>query len=218
MLPNILRLVRRTMDMIRLPILTCCLIHCGVTIYAAPSVTLDFSEIPFQSVDGLTYAGITFDFRIGGVHSTEAFYNSFGPGTLTYVDDPSLTGDSAGVLTLDFAVPTSVLEFGLALNTASQLTPGFRVELLAPDLMSLGETSVDVFPNAGALGFSENRFEYMGVPVARAVIRANYQPGSFAIDNLTFLPVPEPPTIWLFTLTAIGWCICRGNVIRKAPT
>src|SRR3990172_3460747 len=71
---------------------------------AAPT-TLTFDEIPFQSVDGLVHAGVSFDFKIGGVDSTEAFYNSFGPGTLTFVDDPSLTGDSTGVLTLDFVVP-----------------------------------------------------------------------------------------------------------------
>jgi len=167
---------------------------------AAP-ITLTFDEIPFQSVDGLVHAGVSFDFKIGGVDSTEAFYNSFGPGTLTFVDDPSLTGDSTGVLTLDFVVPTSVVEFGLALNTTDALSPGFRVELFSENLMSLGETPVNVSPTVGALGFSENRFEYLGVAVSRAIIRFDHQPGSFALDNLTFLPVPEPSA---FGLGAFG--------------
>jgi hypothetical protein len=172
------------------------------TAAAVVSTTLTFDEIPFQSVDGLAYAGITFDFKVGGADSNDAFYNSFGPGTLAYVDDPSLTGDSAGVLTLDFDLPTSLVEFGLALNTADALSPGFRVELFSPNLTSLGETPVDVFPTSGALGFSENRFEYSDTPVSRAVIRFNHQPGSFALDNLTFLPIPEPSTVWLLIPTA----------------
>ena len=186
-----------------------CLI-CGTAARGALPTMLNFDEIPFQSVDGLIYAGVSFDFTIGGTDSTEAFYNSFGPGMLTYVDDPSITGDSAGVLTLDFAVPTSVVQFGLALNTADQLSPGFRVELFSPDLMTLGETPVDVFPTAGALGFSENRFEYSGTPVSRAVIRFSHQPGSFALDNLTFLPVPEPCSL-MPTAVALFAVVSRGR-------
>lgn len=187
--------------------------HCSAD--ALGPTTLTFDEIPFQSIDGLTHAGITFDFKIGNADSAEAFYNSFGPGTLTFVDDPSLTGDSAGVLTLDFAVPTSVLEFGLALNTASQLRPGFRVELLASNLTSLGETPVDVLPNVGALGFSENRFQYSGSLVSRAVIRFDHQPGSFALDNLTFLPIPEPTTIVLGSVAFAAIVTQRRRPTRK---
>jgi len=186
---------------------------CGTAARGASSTTLDFSEIPFQSVDDLTYAGITFDFKIAGADSTEAFYNSFGPGTLSFVDDPSLTGDAAGVLTLDFAVPTSVVEFGLALSTADALSPGFRVELFSPGLISLGELPVDVFPTVGALGFSENRFEDSGTPIARATIRFDHQPGSFALDNLTFLPVPEPSAFMLGAVALITFVAqwCRAN-------
>lgn len=185
-------------------------IFAGTVVKGASPITLNFSEIPFQSVDDLAYAGVAFDFKIGGANSPEAFYNSFGPGTLTYVDDPSLTGDSAGVLTLDFAVPTSVVEFGLALNTADALSPGFRVELFAATLTSLGETPVDVFPTVGALGFSENRFQYSGAPISRVAIRFNHQPDSFALDNLTFLPVPESSTI-ILSGVALFALVVRGH-------
>jgi hypothetical protein len=182
-------------------------------VHGASTTTLSFGELPFQSVDGLTYAGVAFDFNVGGADSTEAFYNSFGPGALSYVDDPSLTGDSAGMLTLDFAIPTSVVGFGLALNTASPLSPGFRVELFTPALMSLGETPVNVLPSAGALGFSENRFEYAGELISRAVIRFDHQPGSFALDNLTFSPVPEPSTLMLGAAALLAFFTqgCRAN-------
>ena len=204
MLANYSRLPKRSSPALFLLVLAGWSLICGTAIRGASSTTLNFDEIPFQSVDDLAYAGVTFDFKVGGADSTEAFYNSFGPGTLTFVDDPSLTGDSAGVLMLDFAVPTSVVEFGLALNTADELSPGFRVELFSPDLMTLGETPVDVFPTAGALGFSENRFEYSGTPVSRAIIHFTHQPGSFALDNLTFLPVPEPSSTLPVTVALIA--------------
>ena len=177
---------------------------------AASVTTLTFGEIPFQSVDDLSYAGVTFDFQIGGVDSAEAFYNSFGPGTLTYVNDPTLTGDSAGVLALDFDVPASAVEFGMALNTANALSPGFRVELFSPAFVSLGETPVDVFPTVGALGFSENRFQYAGDPISRAVIRFNHQPGSFALDNLIFQLVPEPSAL-IASIIAVTAIVLRAR-------
>ena len=187
---------------------------CDTTAVGAPT-TLDFSEIPFQSVDDLAYAGVTFDFKVNGVDSSDAFYNSFGPGALTYVDDPSLTGDAAGILRLDFDSPTSVINFGLALNTASALSPGFRVELFSPNLTPLGETLVDVFPTAGALGFSENRFQYSGAPVSRAVIRFDLQPGNFALDNLSFQPVPEPTTFVFSTIALLAFVfLARRSIFR----
>jgi len=181
----------------------------GTVVRGASTTTLTFGEIPFQSVDDLAYTGVAFDFKIGGADSPEAFYNSFGPGTLTYVDDPSLTGDSAGVLTLDFDIPTLVVEFGMAVNTADALSPGFRVELFSPSLTSLGETPVDVFPTLGALGFSENRFEYAGGPISRVVIRFDHQPGSFALDNLTYLPIPEPSTFSLSGAVLLSLAVRR---------
>ena len=43
--------------------------------WSAP-VTLNFGELPFQPVDGLRVAGVTFHFTVDGVPSTDANYNS----------------------------------------------------------------------------------------------------------------------------------------------
>jgi hypothetical protein len=174
------------------------------------SRTLSFNELPFQPVDGLHFAGVTFDYKLGGIDSTEAFYNSFGPGMLSHIEDPSLTGDSAGVLTLQFDIPTAVLEFGVALNTATALMPGLSVELFNSEMSSLGITPVGVSPVTGNLGFSENRFIYSGQPIRRAVIDFAHQPGSFALDDLTFLVVPEPTCACIATMgIALFLTICR---------
>src|SRR4030042_1041498 len=72
---------------------------------ANAAFTLTFDELPTQSVDGLSYNGITFGFKVGGNPSTDATYNAIGPGTLTYLQDPTLEGTPAGILILDFATP-----------------------------------------------------------------------------------------------------------------
>ena len=165
------------------------------TTTAASAVTLTFDELPFQPVDGLSFQGVTFDFKIDGTDSLDAYYNSFGPGDLTTIQDPSLTGNSAGILTLDFDVPTPALQFGAALGTGESLAPGCVVELFAIALESLGTTSVDTMATSGPLGFSEALFESTGTPIVRAVIDFADDPGSFALDNLRF--IPEPSVVFL---------------------
>src|SRR5712691_5906007 len=90
----------------------------------AATVVLAFDELPFQPVDGLSFMGVTFHFTVGGVSSTDANYDSGGPGTITYVQDPSLEGNAFGTLTLDFDVPTPALQFGIALSTGGPLAAG----------------------------------------------------------------------------------------------
>ena len=93
------------------------------------AVTLDFTELPNQPVDGLSYMGVTFGFAIASIPSLDAEYNKGGPGSITFVQDPSLEGNAAGILTLDFATPTSMLEFGVAQHLQSRDT-GIRSQTL----------------------------------------------------------------------------------------
>lgn len=151
---------------------------------APAAVTLRFNELPFQPVNGLTYLGVTFGFTISGVPSHDANYNSFGPGTITFVQDPSLEGNTAGVLRLDFAGNTSVLGFGVALATTATLTPGFTVQLFDASLNSLGTFPVNT---SVLISFTEGHFLYNGAtPVRRAVITFSALATRFALDNLDF--------------------------------
>ena len=60
---------------------------------AKETVTLRFTELPLQPIDGVTINGLTFGFTIDGAPSpTGAFYNAQGPGQITFVQDPSLSG------------------------------------------------------------------------------------------------------------------------------
>jgi hypothetical protein len=152
---------------------------CGFT-------TLRFNELPTQPVNGLTFRGVQFGFTIGGNPSSDAFYNAVGPGQGTFVQDPSLEGNAAGQLVLDFPVPTPTLSFGIARSTTLPLTPGALVLLFGPGGSFIGGLFVDLVPSPL---FAEGQFTYNGPPpVSRAIIIFPSPEAAtrFAIDNLTY--------------------------------
>lgn len=89
-----------------------------------------------------------------------------------------------GTLTLDFDVPTPIVQFGAAIDFGGAFARGFSVELFDPDLGSLGVFDV---ATASVVSFSESQFSYRGRPVSRAVVTFNCDVAErFALDNLTF--------------------------------
>lgn len=169
------------------------------------AATLTFDELPTQPVDGLSYMGVTFGFTVGGSPSTDAHYNSIGPGSITYLQDSSLEGDAAGILTLDFTVPTDWLQFGVALNTYRPVTAAYTVELFDKSLVSLGTSSRNAYP---LVVWAEDQFMYSGTPISRAVVDFNEQAARrFAVDNLTINPIPAPGAILLGSIGAglVSW-------------
>ena len=162
---------------------------------ASAAFTLTFDELPTQPVNGLSYMGITFGFKVGGISSTDAVYNDIGPGTLTYLQDPTLEGTTAGVLTLDFANPTDTLEFGVALNSYYAETMAYAVRLYDSSYTLIGT----YFENTSPLVlWSEGLFTYSGTLVRRATIGFNERAaGRFALDNLTINPIPAPGAVLL---------------------
>lgn len=145
---------------------------------------ITFDELPSQPVDGLTVEGVTFDFKIGGIDSGDATFNSGGPGGTTYLSVPVLEGAANGNLTMDFDEPVTSLSFGVALQTSAAVTPGFEVELFDADAASLGIFAVTI---ESLTSFSEGLFEYEGAAASRAVIDFNETAaGRFALDNVEF--------------------------------
>ena len=172
---------------------------------ANAAFTLTFDELPTQPVNGLSYSGVNFSFRVGGLPSTDAIYHGIGPGTLTYLQDPTLEGTTAGILTLDFSTPTDMLEFGVALNSYFAATPAYVVKLYDPSYALIGTFSGNTSP---LVLWSEGQFTYSENKVRRAVIGFNGQAASrFALDNLTINPIPAPGAVLLgsFGLGLVNW-------------
>ncbi len=169
---------------------------------APPTTTLTFDELSSQPANGLTFGGVTFGFEVAGSPSTDATYGSFGPGSTTYVQDPSLEGNSAGTLRLRFDHPSTVLEFGLALSTFGSLNPGARVELFNPGGHSRGTIPLNT---QSVFSFTEGRFSYKGGAIGSAVITFDATAGRFALDNLTFRAPPPRGGRKAAALSTTGW-------------
>ena len=172
-----------------------CIVLMFVSGAANAAVTLTFDELPTQAVDGLSYNGVTFSFKVDWVPSTDAVYNGIGPGNLTYLQDASLEGNSAGVLTLDFANPTDQLDFGIALNSYNAVPTAYVVKLYDPSY-----NLIDTFTGGTSplVLWSEGQFTYSGTLVSKAVIGLNSQVSSrFAIDNLSINTIPAPGAVLL---------------------
>jgi hypothetical protein len=152
---------------------------------AAAIVVITFDDLPPQPANGLHHSlGVSFGFTVAGAPSTDATYAGAGPGQICFVQDPSLEGNAAGTLTLDFDVPTASLEFGVALSSLDSLPAGARVELFDAEGTSLGAFDV---PTAPCVSFTEGQFSYPGPdPVSRAAITFFSAAGRFAVDNLSF--------------------------------
>ena len=176
------------------------------SVLASP-IHLTFDEIPFQSADGLTFGGVTFGFTAGATPSSDAYYNSAdgpGPGSTLHTDSHVLEGNASGVLTLDFAQPVNVLQFGVAMDADVAVPSGVTVELFrsgaSPVTFILDTTPVVLF--------TEAFFTYAGESVYRAVLSFDATSGTcayydnpggrcaggrFALDNLDAMHV-DPPT------------------------
>jgi hypothetical protein len=152
-----------------------------------PLTTLTFDELPTQSIDGLSFKGVTFAFDDGGVASADAVYSGAGPGSITWVQDPSLEGAAKGTLTLILEQPTTVLEFGIARNCVCTLEPGVSVELFRPGA-STSSSGTMTLTTSPLISFSEALFSYSGPAVHKAVITFSSPEiaDRFSLDNLSF--------------------------------
>ena len=74
--------------------------------------------------------------------------------------------NAAGILTLSFAAPSPVLQFGHVRDIIGSLSPGFAVGLFKMS-SSLGTFPVNT---TSLVGFSEGLFTYAGQPIDSAII------------------------------------------------
>jgi len=168
----------------------------------ARAQVIDFS-VPYAAADGYRMDGVEFDFKIDGIDATDAYVGSYGPGQLETISDPSLTGAATGELTMQFDLPTSQLEFAVALATGEMLSPGFTVNLYNAESQTLGEYPVTTTRRIDGVSFSEGVFRYEGAPISRAVVQFAEGQRDFALDNIAYV-VPEPTSLAVFLLPAFA--------------
>jgi hypothetical protein len=182
------------------------------------AATLHFDEFGTSSpisVDGLHAFGVTFNFTSGS-----ADYNgNIGTSGLTVlVSDPLLTGPTNGTLTLTFDVPTPLLQFDLALNSADTISQAYTVTLFSGDVFN-GSTTPQ------ALGvYSEGEFLYTGSPIGGATITfysgqdsLGGNVSAFGLDNLTYdtSQTPEPATPFLLASALLALAVTRRRKILR---
>jgi hypothetical protein len=175
-------------------------------------ITITMGDLPTQSVDGLVHpTGVQFGFTVGGVPNTDARYASGGPGSTTFVQDPSIEGTTAGVLAIIFPSPTPIVRFGVARLTGETIANGAAVQLFNAANVSLGITNL---PMTAMPTFAEAQFAYSGTAVKRMTVDFTVSPVStsprFAFDNLVFR-VPEPRSAAMLMLGWLAMVVRRRN-------
>jgi hypothetical protein len=167
---------------------------------------LTMDDLPNQPVHGLAHeSGVEFAFTIDGQPSNDAEYAAGGPQTTTFIEDPSIEGNSAGILFVGFSEPVPFVQFGVARSVNTRSTHAV-IELFDADNVSTGVTNLNLIPMPM---FAEGRFTYNGPPISRFTLGFSPQPGvvRFAFDNLRFGVIPEPSTVVL-AVVMVGMLGC----------
>jgi len=163
----------------------------------------EFGTSTLLNADSMSVSGVTFHFNSG----TAYYDGQIGdPMFAVLVTDPLLTGPTTGTLTMDFASPTSLLSFDVALNSLNTIDLAYTV-VLSDGSVIVGSTT----PQPGGL-FSEGTFLYTGAPITGAWVTffngidsTSGNVTDFGLDNLAF-DAPEPSSQLLLAgaLLALG--------------
>jgi len=190
----------------------------GVSLLTAPAASaatiIDFTEVAAGTpLDGLTIKGVTFADNGG------ALIGVGGPGSVTYVNDPSSVA-IAGEVTMTFAAPTNNLSFGMAFSSHAAVPNAASISLFDSGSNLIGTFALDallVDP------FAEGQFIYNGPSfIKTATITTNFAGEGYALDNITFdaappgggaNSVPLPLATWAGL--ALGASIISRRALRK---
>lgn len=132
-----------------------------------------------------------------------------------------LEGNATGLLTLNFAEPTTRLSFGLGLEIPEALTPGALVDLYGSGGLLLDSITINTIGNVN-LSISEGLFDYSSpLGFSTAIIAFDDQAGRFALDNLTFdCPAESIPeggrSLMLLASAVLGLSVMRWHATAVA--
>lgn len=155
------------------------------------------NELPRQPTDGVHVNGVLFytygegggegNGESGGAPLPPAsYYGASGPGLGAYVQDPSIITDNYfqyTVVGMEFDVPTTNLQFGLALSDFGNFPQGAFVDLYDANENYLQTITISASP---VVTYPEALFNYSGAPVKWAEVYTADEIESYAIDNIRF--------------------------------
>jgi hypothetical protein len=129
-------------------------------------------------------------------------YDAGNEGTLTYVQDPSVSCDSGGSVGIAFPLPVSSVQFGMAESTGSSVSPLATVQLYNNSGTPFASPT---FNSSIVDPFAEGLFSYSSTITNITITPSNGN--LWAIDNLTvtFNPISQTPVPPSVLLTLIGF-------------
>jgi hypothetical protein len=167
------------------------LLLCATTVMAT-NVTLTMNEVATQPIHNLTVtkSGVSFTFT---EPTGTLLYNSVGPGSVSFVQDPSIQGPLR-TFSVAFSAPVDFIQFGLA---ELSFTPLVGASVTLPGGITLPFNLSLTDP------FAEGQFTYTGAPVTGFSLTPASGADAMAFDNLTVntVTVPEPASL---TLIVVG--------------
>lgn len=178
----------------------------------ASTITLTMDEVSSRPINGLTVARGGESFTFSNPSQT-LFYNSFGPGHVTFVQDPSIQG-STSPFGIAFSVPVDSIRFGLAELSATPQMPLAQVSLFFNSNAPFATIS---FNSSLTDPFAEGQFNFAGRPVTNILITPNAGPPALAFDNLSVDAIPEPSTFFMLVgaATVAGLGLFRRRRARR---